>query len=108
MILTLRHNLMKLLGMAFEAPAMPPLAADRWAGQTLTIIGSSAGGLTVRDRRGAVDTIPLSYGLEQALANAVKDAHSDGPAGLVITRDQFEVDGLPFWQWIVLPQRASS
>lgn len=104
MILTLKHNLARLLSLAFEPPVSASSGAiDRWAGRRLTIIAIDGTKLTVKDGRGAVDTLPLSYGLEQALANAMRNTGCDSPAGFVLLREPFDVDGLPFWQWAVLP-----
>ncbi|CAH1653812.1 conserved exported hypothetical protein [Hyphomicrobiales bacterium] len=104
MILTLKHNLIRLLSLAFEPPAAAATSPfDRWTGQRLTIVAVGEAELTVKDGRGAIDTLPLSYGLQQALANVMHDTGRDTPAGLVLLREPFDVDGLPFWQWAVLP-----
>ena len=103
MILTLKHNLLRLLSLAVEPPPRQLTADDRWAGRRLTIIAINGDKLTVSDRCGAVETLPLSYGLEQALANAMRETGRTDPAGFVLLREPFDVDGLPFWQWAVLP-----
>ncbi|CAH1649194.1 hypothetical protein [Chelatococcus asaccharovorans] len=104
MILTITHNLARLLSLAFEPPVTPSSGvSDRWTGRRLTIIALDGAKLTVRDERDAVVTLPLSYGLEQALANAMRDTGRTDPAGFVLLREPFDVDGLPFWQWAVLP-----
>ncbi|MBX3539711.1 MAG: hypothetical protein KF735_18875 [Chelatococcus sp.] len=104
MILTLKHSLLRLLSLALEPPAVASTGPDdRWIGRRLTIIAVDESGLTVQDGRGTIDTLPLSYGLRQALTNAMRDTGRDTPAGFVLLREPFDVDGLPFWQWAVLP-----
>ncbi|MBS7696135.1 MULTISPECIES: hypothetical protein [unclassified Chelatococcus] len=104
MILTLKHSLLRLLSLAFEPPAIPsPGSGDRWIGRRLTIIAVDDQGLTVQDGRGTIETLPLSYGLQQALSNTMRDTGRDTPAGFVLLREPFDVDGLPFWRWAVLP-----
>lgn len=104
MILALKHNLVRLLGSALvPATEASTGADDRWAGRKLTIMAVDGAELTARDGRDAVVTLPLSYGLEQVLANAMREAGRTDPAGLILLREPFEVDGLPFWQWAVLP-----
>ena len=92
----------KVVAAVFAAGAAPTVAPppDRWAGRRVTVLGRSGDALDIRDAGGREERLPLSYGAAQTI-DAAAAAHGlpADAAGLMLEREMFCLEGLPFWRW---------
>jgi hypothetical protein len=92
---------------AFKSALDPSAAgdepsADSLIGRRFTIIGWTGAEMTLRDERGAVETVALGYGARETIATAMAERRTMTPVGLMVRREPMEVEDLTFWRWRVI------